>query len=290
MKLVPLGTNGFFPSHDRHTSCYLLFLQDPERAIVLDAGTGMARLLQPEIRAALSRVEELHILLSHYHLDHTCGLFYLTGVWPGKKAIVYAPTHPMVDCDGRKALVCLLGPPLYPLTLADLPVDVIPVSGGQVEVAGVPVRFRPQRHPGGSVGIRIGDVLTYVTDTVTDPGTAEFARGSLVLLHEVWLTDEEAGVVVEADGVPAREKHSWAGAVAEIATLAGVQHLAPIHHSPWRSSEEVKSLVKSLSVKTSAHVLELIEGTEYEIQSSRENDRRTEIANSATRNTIKNNT
>jgi glyoxylase-like metal-dependent hydrolase (beta-lactamase superfamily II) len=43
--------------------------------LVLDAGTG-ARWLVTE-RGLLNGVEHVHVVLTHFHLDHVCGLLYL---------------------------------------------------------------------------------------------------------------------------------------------------------------------------------------------------------------------
>ena len=46
VKLIPLGTNGFFPSLGHQAQCYMVLTEDA--AIMLDAGTGVGRLLEPE--------------------------------------------------------------------------------------------------------------------------------------------------------------------------------------------------------------------------------------------------
>ncbi|SMB96187.1 Ribonuclease BN, tRNA processing enzyme [Thermanaeromonas toyohensis ToBE] len=262
MLLIPLGINGFFPFNNRHTSCYLV-MPSSNTAFLLDAGTGIIRLLKPEVKAKLEQVQELHIILSHYHLDHTSGLFYLTGVWPNRKVVCHAPGYPLVEADPLQALEKLLGPPLYPLRLNDLPLEIEAVTEPRKEIAGLEFRFRPQQHPGSSVGIRVGDYLAYITDTVADPQTAEFARGVNLLMHEVWLTDEEAEHSIEADGVPARAKHSWVGAVAEITKKAEVNLFAPIHHAPWRTDDEILLLAQDIERKCGTPVLALQEGNEY---------------------------
>ena len=70
MQLHCLGTAGYHPNEDRHTSCYFL----PESGIVLDAGTGLFRL------AELIETPTLDIVLSHAHLDHVAGLTFLLDV------------------------------------------------------------------------------------------------------------------------------------------------------------------------------------------------------------------
>lgn len=262
MRLVALGTNGFFPGNNRHTASYLL-LPTPKIAILLDAGTGVARLIEPSVAVHLVTVKELHIVLSHYHLDHVSGLFYLTGAWPGRKVILYAPGKPLIEANGEKAIKQLLGAPFYPLPT--LPLEIRPITSQEVLVADLKFQLRSQRHPGGSIGIRIEDYLSYITDTVADPETVTFVRGSKLLLHEVWLNDEEANSSIEADGVPAREKHSWAGAVARIAATAKVGMLAPIHHPPWRTDEQVDMLIQNLKRISGVPALRLAEGAIYDV-------------------------
>ncbi|MGD2114802.1 MAG: MBL fold metallo-hydrolase, partial [Acidobacteriota bacterium] len=75
MRLIPLGTNGYIPTHGRQTMCFLVRFED--RALLLDAGTGVARLLEPRVRELLEGVEQLDVILSHFHLDHVIGLSYL---------------------------------------------------------------------------------------------------------------------------------------------------------------------------------------------------------------------
>lgn len=265
MLLISLGINGFFPGHGRQTACYL-FLPDTRTALLLDAGTGLARLGEPAVAAKLAACQELHILLSHYHLDHVSGLFYLPGVWRGRRAVIHAPSTPLVTAAGQEAVVRLLSPPYFPLALQDLPVEVVAVSTTEVTIAGLKVRFRHQEHPGGSVGIRIEDFLCYVTDTPPDPETAAFARGCHLLLHEVWFTDAEVAALGGPDGAPVKCGHSWAGAVAELATRAAVGALAPVHLAPWRGPGEVASLVGALREKAGVPVIMLEEGKEFALR------------------------
>ncbi len=64
MKLVVLGSNGYRANDLGHTACYAI----PELGIVLDAGTGMYRLVD------YLQTEEFDVYLSHSHPDHVTGL------------------------------------------------------------------------------------------------------------------------------------------------------------------------------------------------------------------------
>src|SRR5687768_17217531 len=72
MKLVLLGTGGYFPTSERQTACLML----PEIGVVLDAGTGMYRVGQHLC------TDRLDIFLTHAHLDHVAGLTYLVNILP----------------------------------------------------------------------------------------------------------------------------------------------------------------------------------------------------------------
>jgi len=254
LTLVPLGTNGYYPTHGRQTMSFLVAA--PGAALLLDAGTGVARLGEPAVHAHLAGVERLEIVLTHYHLDHVVGLSFLPGVLGTLPVRVHAPAPPLVAV-GSEGLDRLLSPPLFPLPLHrwPLPVEVAPYSGTRLEIAPFSLALRPQKHPGGSVGVRVGDALAYVTDTVFDPATADFARGVGTLLHEVWLDDAEAAAAdAGASG------HSVASAVASLARAAGVGRLCPVHHHPRRDAESLARLVAGLREAAGCPVVQLAEG------------------------------
>lgn len=256
MRLIPLGTNGYFPSHGRQTMCFLL--RDGDDALLLDAGTGAARLAEPSVRALLEDVAALDLLLTHYHLDHVVGISYLPGIWPERPIRIWAPCPPLVDADPAEALCKLIHPPLFPLPLPEFPmrVEVERIRDDAAEVGSRTLRFRSQEHPGGSLGVRLGDALAYVTDTVADDATAPFVAGVDLLLHEVWVGGDE-----EASNVG----HSGARDVARLAEKAGVRRLMPVHHNPRHSADDLQELARELADGTSAEVLLPVEGTVYEV-------------------------
>lgn len=238
MRLVPLGTNGYIPSHGRQSMAFLVLTE--ETAILLDAGTGVARLLEPEVESLLEDYPALDVVLTHYHLDHVVGISFLPGVWPNRPVRIHAPGPPLVETDPAEALCRLIHPPLFPIPLPEYPmaVELERLTGERALVGELELRLRSQEHPGGSIGVRFGDSLAYVTDTVADQGTAEFVEGVELLLHEVWLgPGGEAG----ATG------HSAADDVAKIATRAGVPRLMPVHHHPRCTQRDLERLAAELS-------------------------------------------
>lgn len=258
--LIPLGTNGFIPSFGRQTMSFLLLR--PNDVLLIDAGTGVSRLLDPAILPLLNKYERLNILLSHYHLDHVVGLAYLPGIWNRGPIVIHGPAKPIVNAEPRDAINQLLYPPLFSLPINDfpVPVEIVPITGNRIQIGDFSIATRRQRHPGGSMGIRIDDQIAYTTDTVVDQETAIFAQGVQLLLHEVWLTDAETVVdEIEHSG------HSYVGGVAQIANKSKVRQLMPIHHHPKRSEEDINSIGSTLQGSVEADVVIPVEGKFYNI-------------------------
>lgn len=258
MRIIPLGTNGFFPSFGRQTASYLVLTEDA--AILLDAGTGMGRLREPEIAELLRPYDHLNVLLSHYHLDHCGGLAYLPGVWD-RDVRIYAPGPPHNIAEPDDALGRLLDAPYSaPVKIFPFEVKVIPMKETSATIQGIEMRFRSQVHWCGSMGMRLGDDVAYVTDTIVDEGTIDLVRGVKLLLHEVWMRDEE----VERDEVGRRE-HSYMTGVAEIGEKANVGKIMMIHHKPGRSPDEIDEMRRSMEEVSGRTVIAPEETQVYEV-------------------------
>jgi len=257
-RLVPFGINGFIPSFGRQTMSFLLLTGN--EALLLDAGTGVARLLEPMMIDLLQPYDCLNIILSHYHLDHVVGLSYLPGAWTQGRVRIYAPGQPFVEAEPDLALNRLLQPPLFPQMYQDFPtpVEVIPIRSEFLQIGNVSIQLHGQKHPGGSVGIRIADEIAYVTDTPVDLTTETFVQRVKLLLHEVWLTDAEA----ERDERE-RSIHSFLSGVAQISKRAEVSRLMPIHHHPRRSNAEIRELIQEMRDLAGSEVLVPEEGRIY---------------------------
>ena len=263
-RIVPLGTNGFIPSFNRQTMSFLVL--NESEMLLLDAGTGVARLLEPHIVDLMKPYDCLNVILSHYHLDHVVGLSFLLGAWTRGRVRIYAPGQPFVEAAPQEVLNGLLQPPLFPLTLREfpMPVEVVPVTSESLQTETWSIRLRAQTHAGGSAAIRIGDEIAYVTDTIVDEATPTFARGVKLLLHEVFLTDAEA-----ENGDAERLAHSYPGGVARIARQAEVGRLMLVHHHPERTDAEIRKLAHDMEALAGIEVIVPEEGQVYQVQSSK---------------------
>jgi ribonuclease BN (tRNA processing enzyme) len=223
---ILLGSGGWIPTTKRETCC--TFLRKDSQALLLDAGTGVHRLLeQPELLAGVGR---LNVVLTHFHVDHIVGLSYLPALSLPEPPTIWGPGQLLAGGSTRSILERLLSPPIFSAPLRTIAGDVLEIPKERAfEVGPFSMSIRIQElHAGSTVALRIGDDLTYCTDTGPDPGNVGFASGSRVLLHEAWYARESSD-----DG-----NHSAGGDAGRIAREAGVDHLVLIHINPLEASDE----------------------------------------------------
>jgi ribonuclease BN (tRNA processing enzyme) len=215
MKLVLLGTGGYFPTEGRQTACLML----PEIGVVLDAGTGMARLGQ------YLQTDRLDIFLTHAHLDHVAGLTYLINVVP-------QDVLPQTTVYGDAAKLAAVREHLFAEAIFPVPppFQFKPLSGACRLSAGGTLTHFSLQHPGGSLGFRLDwpdRSMAYVTDTTAATGAdyVEKIRGVDLLVHESYFADD-------VDDLPAITGHSSLACVAALAAEAGVGRLVLAHLDP----------------------------------------------------------
>jgi ribonuclease BN (tRNA processing enzyme) len=216
-----LGSGGFVPTGTRETSSLLLRDDAGEAAVVVDAGTGLRRLITDRA-ALLEGRTRLEVLLTHFHIDHVCGLPYLTELMD-MDVTIRGPGAELYDMPTAEVLNRLFAPPIMPVDLSQLGVAVGELGvgddvGGLAAALGIRTR-RQDRHTNPTLGVRVGDALTWCTDTEDDPLTVEFARGSRILAHDAW-------------GPPAAPGHAVPAAAAQVAVDCGASKLVLIHVPP----------------------------------------------------------
>jgi ribonuclease BN (tRNA processing enzyme) len=204
------------PTAGRGTTSVLV--RDGDRALMLDAGTGAARLVsEPELLEGATRLD---VLLTHFHLDHVCGLLYLPAT--GLPVEVHAPGEWLYGTASAQVLAPLLRAPVSPF--AAQPFAIRELDPGAESVAGLPIALRAQlRHWAPTAGIRIGDDLALVTDTAYDEGSPGFVAGVRHLLHEAWSTSDDPS---------SAEGDATAAQAGQVAAEAGVARLTLVHLHP----------------------------------------------------------
>jgi ribonuclease BN (tRNA processing enzyme) len=217
VRVVILGSGGGAPSAARETSCILA--REGERALLLDMGSGARRLLSDP--SLLDGCGELHVVLTHFHFDHVCGLPYLP--WLDVGATIWGPGRWLYDKKSEEILEPLRRPPIAPADVtATYRVDEL--ARGSQTIGGFDVQASPQpRHWAPSVGLRVEDELAFVTDTPYEPSSSKLAEGVSHLLHEAWSSSR-------APMYPDRD--ATAGDAARVAREAGVGALTLVHLNP----------------------------------------------------------
>ncbi|MHB8792519.1 MAG: MBL fold metallo-hydrolase [Thermoleophilia bacterium] len=252
-KFTLLGTGGWIPTARRETTCAILSM--PDALFIFDAGTGLARLLEDRFRPELELAQapgsdaashsapastrEVHLFLSHYHLDHIAGLVYLPAMFRGRTVHLHPPAQSVTGDDPHAIINGIIRKPYNPQAIADLPFElsIEPLEEGEHIIAGISVRVRRQIHADPSVAYRIGDLLVFATDTADDPATPEFARGVRLLAHEAWIDGiEEEDPATEHIAREAYAAHASARQVATRAAEAGVEKLVLVHINPLRGA------------------------------------------------------
>ncbi len=222
MKLLLLGTGGYFPTTCRHTACFYL----PEVGVVLDAGTGMCRV------GKHLATDHLDVFLSHAHLDHIVGLTCLINLVPEKvlkQTSVYGNASKLAAVREH-----LFAEPIFPVA----PPFCFKPLGNEACLVGGNGRLTAfeLKHPGSSLGFRIdwpNHSLAYVTDT-TAAANADYIekiRGVDLLLHEAYFVDD-------TDNLPTSTGHSSLMPVVELAKAANVKRLILIHIDPRCTADE----------------------------------------------------
>ena len=214
------------------------------------------------------RPREVHLFLSHYHLDHIAGLVYLPAMFKGRTVHLHPPAAHITGEDPRDVIGGIIRKPYNPQAFDDLPLDLIiePLGEGEHAIAGARVSVRKQIHADPSVAYRVDDWLVFATDTADDPGTADFARGARLLVHEAWIDGiEEEDPATERIAREAYVAHTSARQAAARAAEAGVGQLVLCHLNPLRGAEyHARMLASAQKIFPATRILEDGETVELE--------------------------
>jgi phosphoribosyl 1,2-cyclic phosphodiesterase len=231
-----------------NTSCVEVRLSSGQ-VLVLDAGTGIRPL---GVAMEATQSHELHILLSHLHLDHLQGLGFFRPLFePNREIHIWGPPSPVQPLSERIAMY--LSPPLFPVHLDDVPAHLTFHDAPEeaVTIGSATMRSGKVQHQGPTVGYRIeedGQALAYVPDHEPSLGTQlcsvppewmsgyDIARGADVLLHDAQYRDHEYGEHVGWG-------HSGLADTMEFAHKAGVRNLVLFHHDPYHADDELEALL-----------------------------------------------
>lgn len=242
-----------FVRYGGNTSCVAI-AQDGAAApaLVLDAGTGLARLSR-HLGGAPFRGS---ILLGHMHWDHTHGLpFFPAGDNADASVDLYVPKQD----EGAEALLTrAVSPPHFPITPAQLRGQwrFLDIDDGDHQIEGFGVSARDIPHPGGrTFGYRVSDgraSLAYLSDHWPislgrgpegfgeyHPTALELADGVDLLIHDSQYTAEEFGDRSQFG-------HSAIDYAVSLARQTHAKRLMLFHHDPPRTDDALDAIVEGL--------------------------------------------
>lgn len=247
ISLTTLGSQGWMPTQSRHTCCYCLEYRNT--LIIFDAGTGIVRFEETYGEVALKKYKKIIILLSHYHLDHVIGLTFLSRFFHGKTVHIGAPGKSIYEMTVVDILTQLIGSPFYGKTLTEFPVSLHfhDLGRGTTTIEGIEIECILQEHSDPSLGFKINGMVSYITDTCISDATADFVRGSKLLLHEAWFdTHDYITLMQESKSSPdarlSLRSHSHVNRVAEVAERASIGQLVLIHLNPTYDEHRLEQM------------------------------------------------
>ena len=215
MKIVFLGTNGWYDSPTGNTVCILI--ESDEASVILDAGNGLYKADQ-----YIGTDKPVHLFLSHTHLDHIIGLHILAKFNFQQGLTIH--TQP-----GTKAALQTIFTTPYTLPFANLP---YPVEIQEFDELYTNQHFEVQtaamRHSVPTIGFRINiknKIITYCPDTGYCQNAVKLARNADVLIAECAFRPGE-----QNDNWP----HLNPETAAQIAQEAQAKQLALIHFDASR--------------------------------------------------------
>jgi len=230
--------------------------------LLFDVGTGFVPF--EEYYRQFHESEALHVFISHYHLDHVCGLPFA--------GLIFDPGVPMNfygrRSDGmspREILGELYKPPYFPSVLMSMPtigrlkfteignIDTIELAGGRVIVDTLLVN-----HPGGSSCFRVSfnnKSMVYLSDYEynddLDENLAELLRNADMVIFDAFFSDNNYR---EGWG------HStWQQGV-YLSELLNIKNFYMFHHNIKRTDDELDELQVLMS-RRSKHCFVAREGS-----------------------------
>jgi ribonuclease BN (tRNA processing enzyme) len=174
MKVIFLGTNGWYDTETGNTVCTLV--QTELYDIILDAGNGIHR-----ADRYLDGGKPAFLFLSHFHVDHIEGLHILAKFRFSKGLVICGPV------GSREILGTFLNAPFtIPLSLLPYPVRILEMPA-EAAALPFPIEALPLRHSTLTLGYRMaidGRTVAYCPDTGYCENAVTLGRSADLLITE----------------------------------------------------------------------------------------------------------
>lgn len=235
MKVYILGSAGWIPG-DNETSSVMVECHD--ELFLLDAGTGLSNIRN--YKSILLKYDTIHLILSHYHLDHTIGLIYLVPFVKDKKIRIYGPGRMAYPETTDYYIHALLRKEFFSRCIDDFSDDVqiIDFPSESFRIGKTKISVKEQIHSSPSFRIILDDKLIYATDTIFDPNSWK-ERSGVLLLHECWDYHRNAKTI--------NDKHTSLWQLKNQLPLNKFDKVVLIHQNPAWDVNDYESIEKSIA-------------------------------------------
>jgi phosphoribosyl 1,2-cyclic phosphodiesterase len=213
--------------------------------VIVDAGTGIRRLGDALMARGGSGGLEIHLFLTHFHLDHIIGLPFFAPLYSARARITFY--SPVLPRDAEKCLSGLMAGRYFPVGFRETAStkDFQKVEEESFSIGKLNISSCQLNHPQGSVAYRIAEkdlAIVFATDTEPpeegmDERLAGFIRGAAHLVCDATFTPEEY-----------TRRQGWGHSTwrhgTELAAAAGVRNLLLSHFSPEHDDRQVEEMVR----------------------------------------------
>jgi len=248
MKIVFLGTNGWYDTPTGNTICILI--ETKEASIILDAGNGLFK-----ADRYIGSDKPVHLFISHTHLDHIIGLHLLN-------KFNFKQGFKILGQPGIKAALQTIFNSPYSLPFANLPYPVeIEEFDGHYKNQAFEVQTASLTHSVPTIGFRISTqnkIITYCPDTGYCENAVKLARNAYILIAECAFR-------------PGEQDENWPHlnpeTAARIALEAQAKQLALIHFDAHRypniesrhqAQKKVQNIFPNTIATTDEQIIDLL--------------------------------
>jgi len=213
--------------------------------IIIDAGTGIKALGDHLMSKKINKPLQLHLFLTHFHLDHVMGLPFFAPLYSPEVMINFYAFASRKDI--QKYLGGLMAGKYFPFefneTLSTKEFQRIPRE--YVDVGGIQVSHHRLNHPQGSIALSLKEgvrKIVFATDTEhleekVDERLAAFAEGADVFVYDAMFTPEEYRASKQGWG------HSTWLEGTKLAKEARVGELRLSHFNPRHSDKKIDRMI-----------------------------------------------